>query len=163
MEGEGVEERDWVMMGAINLGAVLEYGRASGVISPRDGPNFGGGGVRVVVKRATTIVEDDETKMDVDDTGDSKLAAIHASPVSSEVDDTLMAQEYPTSFKLATQLTFSMLSYALKNPTRKASPFARATLNPYLTIALTFLSTISKHPATLQILKRSIPWAELAG
>ena len=92
-----------------------------------------------------------------------KLQDMHALPVSSEVDDTLMGQEYPTSFKLATQLTFSMLSYALKNPTRKALPFARATLNPYLTIALTFLSTISKHPATLHILEQSIPWAELAG
>ena len=66
-------------------------------------------------------------------------------------------------FKLTTRLTFSMLSYALKNPTQKASPFAWATLNPYLTIALTFLSTISKHPATLHVLERSTPWVELVG
>jgi protein SMG6 len=33
MEGEGVEEREWVMMGVVNLGAVLEYtGRASSVV-----------------------------------------------------------------------------------------------------------------------------------
>ena len=32
MEGVGVEEREWVMMDIINLGAVLEYGRASPVV-----------------------------------------------------------------------------------------------------------------------------------
>ncbi|KZP24291.1 hypothetical protein FIBSPDRAFT_1012202, partial [Athelia psychrophila] len=32
MEGEGVEEREWIMMGVINLRSVLEYGKASGVI-----------------------------------------------------------------------------------------------------------------------------------
>ena len=32
MEGEGVRERGWVMMGIINLGAVLKYGRASSVV-----------------------------------------------------------------------------------------------------------------------------------
>ena len=32
MEGEGVEEREWIMMGVINIGAILEYGRASSVV-----------------------------------------------------------------------------------------------------------------------------------
>ena len=32
MEGDSVEEHEWMMMGVINLGAILEYGRASGVI-----------------------------------------------------------------------------------------------------------------------------------
>src|ERR1700676_4025246 len=40
MEGLGVEEREWVMMGIINLGAVLEYGRASCVVRRAGG--FGG-------------------------------------------------------------------------------------------------------------------------
>jgi hypothetical protein len=42
-----------------------------------------------VVKRATTIAEDEETKMDVDDGGELKptAAAVHGSPVNSEADD----------------------------------------------------------------------------
>jgi hypothetical protein len=32
MEGETIEDREWVMIGVINLGAVLEYSRASGAI-----------------------------------------------------------------------------------------------------------------------------------
>ena len=57
MEGEGVEEREWVMMGIVNLGAVLEYGRASSVVrraggfgGVKDGTNVGGGsGVKAMV------------------------------------------------------------------------------------------------------------------
>jgi hypothetical protein len=171
MEGEGVEEREWVMMGVVNLGAVLEYGRASSVVrraggfGMKEGTNLGSTGVKVVVKRATTIIEDEETKMDIDDGSDLRLAAaVQPSPATSEADEAVskIADQYPAPFKLAAQLAFSMLSHVLKNPTRKASPFARSTLNPYLTIVLTFLATLSKHPASLAVLERSIPWDELA-
>lgn len=169
MEGENVEEREWIMMAVINLGAILEYGWASGVIrragglGTREGSNLGSTAVKVIVKRATTILEDD--KMDVDDTDNHKLStgAIQASPATSEVDEVVpTAEEYPAPFKLAAQLTFTVLSHVLKNPSRKASPFAKATLNPYITVVLTFLSIIAKHPATLSSLERSIPWDDLA-
>ncbi|KAF8430425.1 hypothetical protein L210DRAFT_3651846 [Boletus edulis BED1] len=52
----------------------------------------------------------------------------------------------------------SMLSFVLSNPTRKASPFAESTLNPYLAVLLTFSATVSKHAKTLAILERFIPW-----
>jgi hypothetical protein len=84
----------------------------------------------------------------LDDGTDLKLArAVQVSPATSEADEatTGMATEYPTPFKLVAQLTFAMLSHVLKNPTRKASPFTRSTLNPYLTIILTFLATIGKN------------------
>jgi protein SMG6 len=137
------------MMGAINLGGVFGYGRVSGVIrradgfGQRDGLSFGNAGIQVVVKRATTIVEDEESKMDVDDTGDIK-PAVQALP-TSELDDTQTGDQQPMSFKLAVQL---------QNPTSKASPFARATLNLYLTVVLVFLSTISKHATMLAILEQ---------
>ncbi|KAF7964541.1 hypothetical protein HWV62_5931, partial [Athelia sp. TMB] len=167
MEGEGVEERDWIMMGVINLGAVLEYGKASGVVrnagglgGAREGTNLGGAGVRVVVKRATTIAEDDESRMDVDGS-DAKLGVgLHASPANSEIDEAVY--EYPAAFTLAAKLAFTMLSHVLKRPTRKASPFARSTINPYVTIILTFLSTLTKQNATLSVLEKLIPWEELA-
>jgi hypothetical protein len=60
-------------------------------------------GVKVMVKRATTIVEDAETKMDVDDSVDLKLTtAVQASPATSEADEaaSAMADEYPILFKL---------------------------------------------------------------
>ena len=60
------------------------------------------------------------------------------------------------------QLAFSTLSFVLRYPTRKASPFSESTLSPYLTILLTFLATVGKHPETLAILEWFIPWEDLS-
>lgn len=69
MEGEGVEGREWIMMGVINIGAIVEYGRASSVVrraggfgGTKEGMHINSSGVKVVVKRTTTITEDEETK-----------------------------------------------------------------------------------------------------
>ena len=114
----------------------------------------------MVVKRATTIAEDDESRMDVDGS-DAKLGVgLQASPANSEIDEAVY--EYPAAFTLAAKLAFTMLSHLLKRPTRKASPFARSTINPYATIILTFLSTLTKQNATLSVLEKLIPWEELA-
>ena len=133
MEGEGVEEPEWVII----LGAVLEYGRTSSVVRQaggfggvNEGTNVGSTGVKIVVKRATTTAADEETKADIDSGPDLKVTATaQASPAMSDADEavSIITDEYPAPFKLAVHLTFSMLSHVLKNPTRKASPFA---LNP---------------------------------
>ena len=70
--------------------------------------------------------------------------------------------DQPPAFKFALQLAFQMLSSVLRHPTRKPSQYARSTLNPYLTVLLTFLATVLKHRPTLESLERSIPWADLA-
>ncbi|KAJ8586560.1 hypothetical protein M405DRAFT_864486 [Rhizopogon salebrosus TDB-379] len=46
-------------------------------------------------------------------------------------------------------------------PDALALPFARSTLNPYLSVMLTFLATIAKHAEALLALERSIPWHDL--
>jgi hypothetical protein len=81
---------------------------------------------------------------------------IHASAIPIE------DIEPPLAFKYALQLTFDMLTYTLRSPMRKATPFSRETLNPYITILLTFLVTVLKHPAAQKAIERSVPWAELA-
>jgi protein SMG6 len=72
--------------------------------------------------------------------------------------------DHPPAFKFALQLVFQMLSSVLRHPTRKLEPsqYARSTLNPYLTIILTFLATVLKHYLTSETLERSIPWVDLA-
>ena len=53
-------------MRIVNLGAVLEYGRALGVIHPsgslgtRESSSLGGAGVRVVAKKLMTIIKDED-------------------------------------------------------------------------------------------------------
>jgi hypothetical protein len=50
-----------------------------------------------------------------------------------------------------------MLTSVLRSPTRQSSRYARATINPYLTVTLTFLSTVLKNDAARTVLEHSIP------
>ncbi|KAK7023722.1 PINc domain-containing protein [Favolaschia claudopus] len=166
LEIEGAEEREWIMMAIVNVCAVLEYGKPTGVLK-----KAGGVGTRdlsgasavaqmrvVMAKRAAAEADDKEKdKMDVDE----DAAPQQASPAMSEAEPDAAA-DAPASFRLALQLMFTMLSHVLRHPTRKSSPFARLTLNPYLTVVLTFLATVLKHPQTLEAMERSVPWDLLA-
>ena len=167
-------------MAIINLGAVLDYGRPNAVlrriagIGGRDGvsaragvspvmANSSAGRVKLMAKK----VDDDDKKMDVDDEDAAPRKAsrrpdgMELSPALSEAAAS-SGPEVPPPLKLALQFTFSMLAHALRNPMRKSSPFARPTLNPYITIMLTFLATAVKDPQALAVLERFIPWADLA-
>ncbi|KAF9228014.1 hypothetical protein BS17DRAFT_747074 [Gyrodon lividus] len=167
LEIEGAEEREWIMMAVVNIGAIMEYGRPGGVLRKIAGAvmrdSASAAPVRVVAKRSTAVHHEgdgEEKRMDVDDDGampDSSQVQI--SPALSEGVQPL---ELPQTFKFALELAFSMLSFVLRHPTRKASPFARSILNPYLPVLLTFLATINKNSEILAILERSIPWEDLA-
>ncbi|RDB24144.1 hypothetical protein Hypma_008825 [Hypsizygus marmoreus] len=169
LEIEDAEERDWLMMGVINVASLFEYGKPGSVLG-RVGGKEPGVATVVITKPALNAGGGDDEKMDVDEPRRTSPLAPPArsthqiSPATSEAEaDETPAREYPTSFKYALQITFAMLSHVLKHPTRKPSaPFANPTLNPYLTIMLTFLSTVLKNPQTLTVLERSIPWEDLA-
>lgn len=161
LEIEGAEEREWIMMAVVNIGAIMEYGRTTallrkiGGIPIRDFP--GATPVRALAKRNPFIHHEDDTEdksMDVD-TESPKATFTQAQP-SSPVSET------PITFKLATELAFSTLSFVLRHPTRRASQFSSSGLNPYLTALLTFLATMARHPETLSVLERSIPWQDIA-
>ncbi|KAF8435969.1 hypothetical protein L210DRAFT_3762420 [Boletus edulis BED1] len=128
------------MMAVTNIGALLEYGRPGGVLR-----RAGGAGTHPEEKRID--VDDDAAK--------PESLKTQTSPVLS---DPPLSIELSQAFKYAMQLSFSMLSLVLRNPTRKSSPFAESTLNPYLTVLLTILVTVSKHAEILAILERFIPW-----
>ncbi|KAH7915986.1 hypothetical protein BJ138DRAFT_996574 [Hygrophoropsis aurantiaca] len=167
LEIEGAEQRDWIMMEIINIGGILEYGKPNSLLKKSSGPGIRDpSAVRVVAKRGLQHDIDDDKQMDVDDeTGKPthqdipSIIATQASPAMSEAG---LAVEHPVSLKFAMELAFLTLSFVLRHPSRKPSPFARSTLNPYLTILLTFLSTVSKHADILSVLERSIPWDDLA-
>ena len=167
LEIEGAEEREWVMMAVTNIGAVMEYGRPGGILRKMGGTGSrdatSSAPFRVFAKRNAVFQPDEdveEKRMDVDD--DTSKSDPFQSQTSPLLAESPVSLELSQAFKYAMQLAFSMLSFVLRNPTRKASPFAKSTLNPYLTVFLTFLATISKHSETLAILERFIPWGDLA-
>lgn len=169
-----VEEREWVMMGVINLASVFEYGRPGGVLRRCMGstasittapPTVGPSRANKRERDASTY--DDADRMDVDEPRSTRPSPIptHSLVVSPE-------SESPT-FINAFKLTFTLFSHILKHPLRRPSPYSHRSVNPYISILLTFLSTILKSGAVsgtvnddrktvLEVVARFIPWHELA-
>ncbi|KAL4259410.1 PIN domain-containing protein [Pleurotus pulmonarius] len=144
---EGAEDKEWIMMAVVNIGAVLEYGKPGGVLKKAGaigGKDLSGPTTRVMM---TKDREHDKDRMDVDE------VPSHPTPPSSEAEAEIVT---PVVFSLALQLTFAMLSHVLRDPIRGDMP------NPYLTVLLTFLATILKEEKALKILERNIPWAQLS-
>ncbi|KAF8504047.1 hypothetical protein BU17DRAFT_101528 [Hysterangium stoloniferum] len=168
---EGAEEREWIMMALINLSAIFEYGRHDSAIRNATlvaalGGHAPAAGVDKRVIAVVSRTEDlkigdsaeDDKKMDVDEAEDKVHRTDNNIPriLSSE------SQDLSHSFHLALELTFSMLSYALRNPMRQANAFARPSLNPYITVLLISISILVKHSAVLPLLERAIPWDDIA-
>lgn len=167
------------MMAVVNITAILEYGkqnavlrRVAGIGSREGGPvtsgPVNGNGAMATGKVKLMMVKkaDGEKDMEVDgeEGGDMTnvrrmVTGIQISPAMSEATP---PGEIPDTLRLAAKLTFKMLKHVLKKPTRHATPFARETLNPYITVVLTFLATIFKDRQAFGTLERLVPWEELA-
>ncbi|KAJ3935434.1 MAG: hypothetical protein NXY57DRAFT_912951 [Lentinula lateritia] len=156
LELEVPEEREWIMMAIVNIGSLFEYGKSNGVLK-RAGALGSSSSAPIISRIAKKEAQRDDDKMDVDD--DTKPRP-DASPCLSELDTT--PDDLPRAFKLAMEVTFTMLRFVLQHPSRKPSPFSESRINPYLTVLLTFLSIMLKHQKTKEILERSLPWEELA-
>lgn len=131
-----------------------------------------------ILESKTMLGEVNEERMDVDDMNSLShhpsrtMDSVMKSPTMPDAEPQTSngggnsngdgIPDQPPAFKFALQLAFQMLSSVLRHPTRKPSQYARSTLNPYLTVILTFLATVLKHRPTLETLERSIPWADLA-
>lgn len=152
------------MMAIINIGSMLEYGRSTAVLRRVAGTtgretipgtsaspimSNGTNKVKLMAKRADV----DDKKMDVDVSGTSSPAMA----------DATTEPELSSGLKYALQLTFGMLTHVLSRPyLRRSSPLARPSLNPYITILLTFVATTLKDKTAERVSKRAIPWEPLA-
>ncbi|KAG6379155.1 hypothetical protein JVT61DRAFT_11595 [Boletus reticuloceps] len=142
LEIEGAEERQWIMMAVTNDGALLEYGRPGGVLR-----RAGGTGTR---DATSTIPFRVFTKRNV--------------PAQPEEDPEGSGWMWTTTRRnpiCNAALVFNAFARA-PQPDAQIFAFAKSTLSPYLTVLLTFLTTVSKHAETLTILERFIPWEDLA-
>ena len=160
---EEPDAREWTMMAAINIGALLEYGRPQGVLRRAGvvGQLDRNPAVAVAkVKLARKTQTDERMEVDGDERRrSSDMEAVNAqSPstvhASSVLSDSAASTEPPFVFKMAQELTFSMLAHALRS--------TRDGPNPYVTVLLTFLQTVLRNPECLAAFERAIPWTELA-
>ncbi|GJE97087.1 hypothetical protein PsYK624_132970 [Phanerochaete sordida] len=177
IEGEEVEEREWLMMAIVNIGALLEYGRPTAILRRVSGvtsrENIPGSSPSPILNGKVKMArrpEPEEKTMDVDDeddpTGANGLRAMaisQDSPVVVETDAASSESDLPMGLKYALQLTFAMLTHVLQKPTLpRTSALSNPMLNPYITIILTFLATTLKDKSAEQVLTRAIPWEALA-
>jgi len=143
-----VTQVDWIVMASVNIAAVLQYGAAMGVL------------------RKALSLEGQERRraqaVNGDDDGDDGEAAdnVESGPVEEAILPTydISAEVNPT-FLNALHLTFTMLNFAFQHPTRQQG--LHAVLNPYITLMLTFLSTMCRQPHVAGILVDHMPWKGL--
>ena len=144
--GEGLGTKDGANAGTVHAQAEITMMRVMA--------KQAAAGVPGAVVRPVATVEEEE--MDVDGEGKDRSPVIPPAEGASDVD-------LPPTFKYGLQLTFKMLSFVLKKPMQKPSQYVGSTLNPYLTVVLTFLATVLKHKNVLKLMETSIPWEEMAG
>ena len=161
---EEIEERDWMMMAVINIGSILEYGRPTAVLKEISDiiPTF----PPLPKSRMSSKKEErkDSDRIDVDIEEDDIKVGVVANGVTSSTKiaraDADQDGDLPMHLKLSLQLAFSILSQALSRPMRRI-PFQRDTVNPYITIILTFVSRVVKSDHW-PIFEHVVPWGELA-
>lgn len=154
---DGAQEREWIMMGVVNVAAIMQYGKNDALIKPATAAAAGDSvGNSMAGKKRELVLKMDSLAMT-----DSPTAASPTMDLDTPPDNDAMAVDIPIQLQLALQLAFSTLSFCLRHPFRQSSPFSRPTLNPYITILLTFITTILKQPGVLPIIERSFPWDDL--
>jgi hypothetical protein len=67
------------------------------------------------------------------------------------------------SLKFAMQLTFALLVHVIKSPILPSNEKTHTEdrVNPYLTIIMTFLTTVFENSSVLTLMEQSVPWDEL--
>lgn len=139
-----VTQVDWLLMGVVNLAALLQYGAECGILRKamaREGSSR---------RKQNAIDEEDE------DDGEGE-AVDETPPIlsSSPTDSTP-----PPSFTLAVQLSMTVLDFVFAHPFRQQG--LHHVLNPYVTIFLTFIATMYRQPASGAPLLTHVPWRHLA-
>jgi protein SMG6 len=183
---------EWVMMGVINLAACLQYGAEDGLLKRagaddatgrRPTRREGGCGIggttaaagdssapQAIMVHHSTGGKQRSSDPEGSDEGSDDSPPSSAIPAPEDGDvrplqrPTVVVEDeesLPLPFRHALRLSFSVLSFCLAQPVRRDS-LGRAVINPYITIFLTFLSTIAKQPAALALVERAVPWSALA-
>lgn len=150
-----ITQVDWILMGAINITAVLQYGSSLGVI--RKALAQEGQERR---RQQGGAAETHENGFDGADQG--VHPADRSSPSAEEGDlpslPTAGAHATPTLTD-AIELAFAVFKSGLDHPTRLQG--IHPVLNPYITILFTFLATLFRQPHVGAVLLPFVPWRRL--
>lgn len=166
VDADLIGDAGWSMMAVCNIAAVMQYGNDKGIIQryvakSQSGPPSRAAAVAAAasgqpmaprsIMRAPSSLRHSETAesdspMDVDGADNSAFE-------DNGVEDT------PLAFRCACKLTFGLLRWCLKRPTRDVG--GMQCINPYIVLVLTFLGQVALIPSAVRVLEREVPWREL--
>jgi len=138
-----VTQVDWILMASVNIAAVLQYGIQAGVV--RKALSIEGQERR---RAQAAGGEDDEDDENGEHHHEEEVAGQETSP------------EITPTYTHALHLAFSVLQFTFDHPTRQQG--LNAVLNPYITLFLTFLSTLLRQSHVANIMVDHVPWSGLA-
>jgi protein SMG6 len=193
IEGEGtdgdVEDARWIMMAAVNVGAILQYGAQNSPIrhailrdreeDQKDQPrtirskDSCGTGITPHALMVNRDHDDDDSLAGdegEDEEADAKrtrtIALAPSSPTvkageaSSQAFDQGEEQAMPLVAVLAQRLSARMFAFAVRTRLGTTGRNRRA-LNPYLTYFLTFFTTVAHQNKAFLLFEREMPWDAL--
>lgn len=153
--GSAVSQVDWMIMAAINTAAVLQYGAPDGVLRralAREG----------FERRRQQATNADEGIVEDEADEEPSLGLENGTQLPGDNPTALSAdgdQLPPITYTYALQLLPTMFTHTLKDPFLNHN--SQPVLNPYLTVMMTFLATLSRQAAAMKLLLAQIPWQAL--
>ena len=174
-----VTEHEWIMMAILGIGSILEFGKADAKVRKAGGlaggdksqsqvNNQGGeaaGGGSRPPSWTEQVDEPSGAACSEADQDPSHLSAPMKALTTEPTDVDPSQKQAQFILSLAFEVTFTTLNHILsKNPFMpvnsafKQSPI----LNPYVTVVLTFMSTLFKSPTVVQLMERYVPWQSLS-
>jgi len=158
--GTMIGQVDWMMMGAVNIGAVMQYGAVNGVLRKALAQEG-------LERRKAALANggedggDDGEGVEGEGIGEDPIVPSEGEatvPLPVPVAVAVETEITPT-FTHALELAFAVLEFTLSHPNRPQG--LHTVLNPYITIVFTFLATLLRQQHVIAHLIPSIPWQRL--
>nr|XP_019046379.1 hypothetical protein I302_05123 [Kwoniella bestiolae CBS 10118]OCF25309.1 hypothetical protein I302_05123 [Kwoniella bestiolae CBS 10118] len=149
-----IGQTDWMIMASVSLGSIMQYGTSSGIVRKALSQE---GAER---RRAQALADNEDGEGDEGEglTVDGMAPVRTISPIPINGTDP-MEEAQPITFTYALKLAFSIFDFVLSHPNRIQG--FHQVLNPFITIFLTFLSTVFRQPHVGSSLLLSVPWERL--
>ncbi|KAK4685352.1 hypothetical protein P7C73_g4803, partial [Tremellales sp. Uapishka_1] len=134
---------DWLMMGTVNLAAVLQYGAEDGLVRK-------GFSSEAAARRGKALTAE----------GDEEEEPPVPGPEMTSTATCSLESSIPSPiFASGLELAFAVFEFVLSHPHRVHG--VHHVLNPYIPIFLTFLATVFRQPQTGYSIIPFIPWTTL--
>ncbi|KDN48528.1 hypothetical protein K437DRAFT_83968 [Tilletiaria anomala UBC 951] len=165
MSTASISSAEWMMMATANVAAILQHGAEDAIFATATDAASQESQARkterIEAKTPTAIILSQNSK--VSSPPSSPKIGMRDAPENTIVtlqkksNEAPSDEDLPLPLRCALRLAFTSLRILIVRWIKSRN----ATINPYLTIILTFLATVAKQTVALGILERWVPWEAL--